>query len=86
MFKPSTQEGSSLNEKSSSSIHVTVLGPVRVCPVLHTNATSLPGARGNCDFVVICLQLEGKLSHETEMDYIIDIVVQSNLVSRLTET
>ena len=66
MFKPSTQEGSSLKEKSSSSIHVTVLAPVRVCPVLHIKVTSLPGARGNCDFVVICSQLEGKFSHETE--------------------
>ena len=65
VFKPSTQEGVTVNENPVPSTHVTVLSPVRVYPGLHFRETSSPGGRGNCVSVCISFQLEGKLSHAT---------------------
>ena len=47
------------------SLHVTVVSPVRVYPVLHFRDTSLPGGRGNCVSVVISVQLSGSPSQDS---------------------
>ena len=70
IFKPMIQLGVTLNENAVPSSHVTTASPVRECPGLHFNDTSLPGGRGNCESDVILFQLEGKLSHETADQWI----------------
>ena len=56
-----------MKENVSPSLHVTVVSPVRVYPVLHFNDTSLPGGRGNCVSVVISVQVSGSPSHDSEV-------------------
>ena len=54
-----------MNKNVLPSLHVTVVSPVRVYPVLHFRDTSLPGGRGNCVSVVISVQLSGSPSQDS---------------------
>ena len=65
IIKPILQAGTSVKENSDPCMHVTVISPVNVCPVLHFRDTSPPCGTGSCVSVVISVQLSGKLSHET---------------------
>ena len=52
-----------MKENVFPSLHVTVVSPVRVYPVLHFRDTSLPGGTGNSVSAVISVQLSGSPSH-----------------------